>query len=194
MMQAKWKAVCSLALSVTINHNLSYAVDSFKDYSMLYICTVPRHRRNHKSAPFWIYSQPTHSACSHACARISREFPSDPFLPPPGDTWKRFAESNQQPEIIQCDNVAIVLLWFYVGIFHIIRTYLIKASAVKVGESSGQPPVQQRCVEINEVKSNIVSSSSVVAAHFSTGAFSSRFISNWQPILNMQSTCHISPT
>lgn len=39
MMQAKWRVVCSEALSVTINHNLSCAADSFKDYGVPYICT-----------------------------------------------------------------------------------------------------------------------------------------------------------
>lgn len=39
MMQAKRRVVCSAALSVTINHNLSCAADSFKDYGVPYICT-----------------------------------------------------------------------------------------------------------------------------------------------------------
>lgn len=34
------KQVYSLALSVTINYNLSCAVDSFKDYAVPYICTA----------------------------------------------------------------------------------------------------------------------------------------------------------
>lgn len=74
----------------------------------------------------------------------------------------------------QCSNCVSAILC---GDISIIYTYLMKAAWVKLGESSRQLQTRWCCWGINEVKSNIVSLClQVAAAHFSTGAFSSRVI------------------
>lgn len=110
MMQAKWRVVCSLALSVTIKHNLSCAADSFKDYGAPHIGA--EHGRNHDRCsrlPF------EHTAQLSLFRTLVPTASCDLLLLLPGDTWK--LESNQQPEIIQHDNATTAVERFYVGIF-----------------------------------------------------------------------------